>query len=109
VVIKSLYTLAGFLGLYIIVSDWLQPILEQANNMHFAELFLKLIEVCFYLNLVIFYIVMETMLQLFAEFTRFADRLFYADWWNSTSYIDYMIKFNRPVSDFTYRYVYEPL
>lgn len=53
--------------------------------------------------------IFECVLQLSAELTKFADREFYRDWWNSTSYSDYIKKVNRPVDDFGRRYVRQPL
>ncbi|KAH0538472.1 hypothetical protein FGG08_004921 [Glutinoglossum americanum] len=38
--------------------------------------------------LLAFYVIWECILNVLAELTRFADRGFYADWWNSTSWDD---------------------
>ncbi len=46
---------------------------------------------------------------MFAEVTYFADREFYLDWWNSTSYLDFMVKWNKPVTNFLMRYLYEKI
>ena len=42
----------------------------------------------------------------FAEMLRFADRLFYRDWWNSTSFSGYYRTWNMLVHDWLYSYVY---
>lgn len=41
-----------------------------------------------------------------AELTRFADREFYKDWWNSTSYSVYYRKWNMPIHDWVHTYLY---
>ena len=48
----------------------------------------------------------ECVCQGFAEITRFADREFYQDWWNSTSMDEYARKWNRPVHHFLLQHVY---
>lgn len=49
-----------------------------------------------------------TVLQLnvLAEVTLFADRGFYADWWNSVSWDQFARDWNRPVHNFLLRHVY---
>ncbi|XP_062975667.1 sterol O-acyltransferase 2 isoform X2 [Elgaria multicarinata webbii] len=43
----------------------------------------------------------------FAEMLRFADRTFYKDWWNSTSFSTYYRKWNVTVHDWLYCYIYQ--
>ncbi|KAI9762562.1 MAG: acyl-CoA/sterol acyltransferase [Chaenotheca gracillima] len=52
------------------------------------------------------YVIWECILNVLAEVTRFADRGFYADWWNSTSWDQYARDWNRPVHNFLLRHVY---
>jgi sterol O-acyltransferase len=52
------------------------------------------------------YVIWECVLNVFAELTLFADRGFYADWWNSTSWDQYARDWNRPVHNFLLRHVY---
>lgn len=42
----------------------------------------------------------------FAELSYFADREFYQDWWNSTSWDEFSRKWNKPVHTFLLRHVY---
>ena len=42
----------------------------------------------------------------FAELSRFADRQFYEDWWNATSWDEFSRKWNKPVHTFLLRHVY---
>lgn len=48
----------------------------------------------------------ECILNLLAELTFFADRAFYADWWNSISWDQFARDWNRPVHLFLLRHVY---
>jgi len=106
---KSVYTMAGFLAAYIIISDWLLPLLEKAPQLQFYEMLLNLIEIVFYLFIILFYTVWEQFLNVFAEMTLFADREFYRDWWNSTCYYEFQERWDRPISDFLQVHVYEKL
>jgi len=38
--------------------------------------------------------------------TRFADREFYSDWWNSTTFDEFARKWNKPVHEWLLRHVY---
>jgi sterol O-acyltransferase len=52
------------------------------------------------------YVIWECILNLLAEVTYFADRGFYADWWNSISWDQFARDWNRPVHNFLLRHVY---
>ncbi|KAK2625274.1 hypothetical protein QTJ16_005643 [Diplocarpon rosae] len=52
------------------------------------------------------YVIWELILNLLAEVTFFADRGFYADWWNSVSWDQFARDWNRPVHNFLLRHVY---
>ncbi|KKA27777.1 hypothetical protein TD95_004714, partial [Thielaviopsis punctulata] len=52
------------------------------------------------------YLIWETILNLLAELTYFADRSFYDAWWNSVSWDQYARDWNRPVHNFLLRHVY---
>ncbi|KAF1843009.1 uncharacterized protein K460DRAFT_378257 [Cucurbitaria berberidis CBS 394.84] len=54
--------------------------------------------------LLVFLVIFEYILGAFAEITRFADRQFYADWWNSCDWLEF--SWNRPVHLFFRRHVY---
>jgi sterol O-acyltransferase len=51
-------------------------------------------------------VIWECILNLLAELTYFADRGFYADWWNSVSWDQFARDWNRPVHNFLLRHVY---
>ncbi|KAK6950918.1 hypothetical protein Daesc_007446 [Daldinia eschscholtzii] len=52
------------------------------------------------------YLIWETVLNILAELTFFADRSFYDAWWNSVSWDQYARDWNRPVHNFLLRHVY---
>jgi hypothetical protein len=54
----------------------------------------------------IFYTVFECILGANAEIVRLADREFYSDWWNSTSFEEFSRKWNKPVHEFLLRHVH---
>ncbi|OQD79555.1 hypothetical protein PENANT_c048G03635 [Penicillium antarcticum] len=56
--------------------------------------------------LLAFYVIWECVLNALAEITMFADRGFYADWWNSVSWDQFARDWNRPVHNFLLRHVY---
>ena len=53
-----------------------------------------------------FYLVFEQVLPAYAELTKFEDRLFYDDWWNSTNMEEFFRKWNRLVHQFLYKHFY---
>jgi sterol O-acyltransferase len=56
--------------------------------------------------LLVFLVIFEYILNAFAEITRFADRQFYADWWNSCDWLEFSREWNKPVHHFFRRHVY---
>ena len=57
-------------------------------------------------QLLSWYLIWECVLNVLAELTRFADRGFYSDWWNSTSWDYYARTWNVPVHNFLLRHAY---
>uniref|UniRef100_A0AAZ3PZF8 O-acyltransferase n=1 Tax=Oncorhynchus tshawytscha TaxID=74940 RepID=A0AAZ3PZF8_ONCTS len=58
------------------------------------------------LLLLAFFAFLHCWLNAFAEMLRFADRMFYKDWWNSTSFANYYRTWNVVVHDWLYYYGY---
>ncbi|KAL0978892.1 hypothetical protein UPYG_G00177260 [Umbra pygmaea] len=58
------------------------------------------------LLLLAFFAFLHCWLNAFAEMLRFADRMFYKDWWNSTSFANYYRTWNVVVHDWLYCYGY---
>ncbi|XP_014466040.1 sterol O-acyltransferase 2 isoform X1 [Alligator mississippiensis] len=59
--------------------------------------------------LISFYGILHCWLNAFAEVLRFADRGFYQDWWNATSFATYYRKWNIVVHDWLHLYIYQDL
>ncbi|KAG8452695.1 hypothetical protein GDO86_004471 [Hymenochirus boettgeri] len=57
----------------------------------------------------IFCFLSDCALNAFAESLVFADRMFYKDWWNSTSFSNYYRTWNVVVHDWLYHYLYQDL
>jgi len=53
-----------------------------------------------------FFAILHSWLNAFAEMLRFSDRLFYKDWWNSSSFANYYRTRNVVVHDWLYSYIY---
>ncbi|XP_029989159.1 sterol O-acyltransferase 2 [Sphaeramia orbicularis] len=58
------------------------------------------------LLLLCFFAFLHCWLNLFAELLRFADRMFYKDWWNSHSFANYYRTWNVVVHDWLFYYGY---
>ncbi|KXJ92850.1 MBOAT family protein [Microdochium bolleyi] len=56
--------------------------------------------------LLVFLVIFEYVLGASAEITRFGDRHFYSDWWNSTDWMEFSREWNVPVYRFLRRHVY---
>uniref|UniRef100_A0A8C9IJW9 diacylglycerol O-acyltransferase n=1 Tax=Piliocolobus tephrosceles TaxID=591936 RepID=A0A8C9IJW9_9PRIM len=72
----------------------------------------RLLQVCvptLHLWFVGFLIIFHYWCNVLAELTKFGDRLFYKDWWNSISFADYWRKWNLPVHFFINRHINKPL
>ncbi|CAH2224787.1 sterol O-acyltransferase 2 [Pelobates cultripes] len=56
-----------------------------------------------------FFAILHCWLNAFAEMLRFADRMFYKDWWNSKSFSNYYRTWNVVIYDWLYYYVYQDI
>lgn len=54
-----------------------------------------------------FFAILHSWFNAFAEMMTFADRMFYKDWWNSTSFASYYRTWNIVVHDWLYTYIYK--
>lgn len=103
---KILEMLATMNALYIISVRYLIPIMRSSTQAPLLLGLAKLVWPMFFCYLLIFYLLFECICNLFAEITRFGDRDFYHDWWNSTTWDEFARKWNRPVHEFLLRHVY---
>ncbi|XP_012282761.1 sterol O-acyltransferase 1 [Orussus abietinus] len=56
-----------------------------------------------------FYLLLHSWMNGAAELLRFGDRMFYSDWWNSTSYGGFYRSWNIVVYDWLYTYIYKDM
>ncbi|TKA51699.1 hypothetical protein B0A53_05404 [Rhodotorula sp. CCFEE 5036] len=102
---KTLATFGTFTLLVLIVEHFILPNMPRSDQTFFASVLDLALPFCV-CYLLIFFIIFEAILNVFAEMTRFSDRAFYSDWWNSTSFDEFSRKWNRPVHTFLLRHVY---
>ncbi|XP_018300536.1 sterol O-acyltransferase 1, partial [Mycetomoellerius zeteki] len=55
------------------------------------------------------YLLLHAWMNAWAEMLQFADRLFYKDWWNSTTYHMFFRTWNVVVHDWLYTYIYKDM
>jgi len=100
---KTVATFGTFTLLYSVTEVFILPKIHQPS---FFRALLDLALPFMVAYLLLFYIIFECICNGFAELSRFADRQFYEDWWNSTSWDEFSRKWNRPVHQFLLRHVY---
>lgn len=74
-----------------------------------AERLMKLSTISLIVWLAGFFAMFQSFLNALAEIMMFGDRVFYEDWWNSTSLKMYWSTWNKPVYHFMRRHIYSPL
>jgi diacylglycerol O-acyltransferase-1 len=90
----------------------LQNSLDKIHSLDFPsilERLLKLSTISLVVWLAGFFALFQSCLNALAEVTRFGDRSFYDDWWNSESLGAYWRTWNKPVYQFFKRHVYSPM
>ncbi|KAF8933985.1 MBOAT, membrane-bound O-acyltransferase family-domain-containing protein [Dissophora ornata] len=103
---KVVATLGTFTLLYLTTEHYIYPVVFDPTISPMRALVLLLIP--FMTNyILIFYIIFECICNAFAELSRFADRNFYEDWWNSIGFDEWARKWNKPVHNFLLRHVYD--
>ncbi|XP_073708723.1 sterol O-acyltransferase 2 [Garra rufa] len=103
--------LASLFYLYFILVRLCIPVFRNKSNQPFSSrtFILALFHAAFPGMLMLmlgFYAFLHCWLNAFAEMLRFADRMFYKDWWNSTSFANYYRTWNIVVHDWLYYYGY---
>jgi len=99
-----------------IVEQYIVPLVDSSfkpeqsfNLLVFTERLLKLSVPNLYVWLLGFYVFFHVYLNVLAELGRYGDRLFYRDWWNSTSLAYYWRTWNIPVHAWMLTHVYTPM
>lgn len=106
--------------LIFVVEQYIKPTLEGSidaidmlkNKMDISLVMVKLLKLSIpntYCWLLMFYFYFHLFLNFLAEITRFGDRLFYKDWWNSRTIENYWRCWNVPVHNWMLRHLYHPL
>ncbi|EPZ34196.1 hypothetical protein ROZALSC1DRAFT_27773 [Rozella allomycis CSF55] len=98
--------LALFGVLFFIIQSHIRPILSLIPILPFYEVIIQLLFPITFCYIIMFFLIFDCLCNFFAEITRFADRQFYEDWWNSTSFDDFARKWNKPVHHFLLRHIY---
>lgn len=93
--------------LYVIVEHYIYPVLAQLPTISKGDALVSLLLPFTISYILVFFLVFEYILNWFAEITCFADRHFYADWWNSLTFAEFSRKWNIPVHRFLHRHVYQ--
>ncbi|KAF8659903.1 hypothetical protein AX16_001787 [Volvariella volvacea WC 439] len=102
---KTVATFGTFALLYTVTETFILPNTPTPGQSFFRSL-LDLALPFMIAYLLLFYIIFECICNGFAELSYFADRQFYEDWWNSTSWDEFSRKWNKPVHAFLLRHVY---
>ena len=106
-IVEKIFLATGliFAGLYIF-SNYMVPVLQIINRLSIIDALAQLILPTTAVTLVIFFVIFECILNACAELTYFADRSYYHDWWNSTSFAEFSRKWNTPVHEFLLRHIF---
>lgn len=99
-----------------LIQQWIVPTVSnsvlpfrQMQLSHMLERLLKLAIPNHVIWLIWFYLFFHSLLNIIAELTRYADREFYRDWWNSESVYYFWSNWNIPVHKWCARHLYVPL
>lgn len=99
-----------------LIQQWIVPTVNnslvpfrQMQFSHMLERLLKLAIPNHVIWLIWFYLFFHSLLNIMAELTKFADREFYRDWWNSESVHYFWSNWNIPVHKWCVRHLYMPL
>ncbi|KAI9207743.1 MBOAT, membrane-bound O-acyltransferase family-domain-containing protein [Polychytrium aggregatum] len=103
---KICATLGTFGLILFIVDHYIYPVLYTMKTLSYLDTFAGLLMPFMVCYILVFFIIFECICNGFAELTRFADRRFYDDWWNSASFDEFARRWNRPVHEFLLRHVY---
>lgn len=112
VVSNAVQTLACIFYTFYVFSRFCVPVFRNIGKQHwsFKHFTLSVFSCMLPGTMVLvlgFFAILHSWLNAFAEMTRFADRMFYKDWWNSNSYADYYRTWNIVVHDWLYAYIYK--
>ncbi|GMM52156.1 sterol acyltransferase [Starmerella bacillaris] len=110
-------TLGIFMCMTIIAEQSMHPIAVQASELRehgslltrikgYPLIFMEVYAPFMLLYILTFYIIWHSIMNGIAELSRYGDREFYRDWWNSTEWAKFARDWNVPVHNFLQRHVY---
>jgi diacylglycerol O-acyltransferase-1 len=116
-VVKRLLEVVGLsIVVWIASAQYAAPLLQNSMDglltmdvVTIAERVMKLSTISLFCWLCGFFALFQSSLNALAEVTRFGDREFYGDWWNVSSVRIYWTTWNKPVTNFMRRHIYNPL
>ncbi|CAG7837433.1 unnamed protein product [Allacma fusca] len=114
-ILKNVVELLGCIYLYNLIHHLSGYVLVEEFGLEGKALSMKELITFIFLQMITggfgfilgFFILLQTCQNIGAELLRFGDREFYLDWWNSDSFASYYRKWNTPVQDFLYTYIYK--
>lgn len=114
--LRKIAMLSAGLGMMLFITEqYIEPTIDNSIKplqdmdwLVIIERILKLSIPTLYFWLAMFYSLFELWLNILAEITRFGDREFYKDWWNSATLGEYWRLWNMPVHKWMLRHVYFP-
>ena len=121
VFIKTLAVFGCVFLLIVISEEFVMPVLDESTDrlqqrqslaeisLIFAETISRLLFPFMMIFLLVFLVIFEYLLGVLAELTRFADRRFYDDFWNSCDWLQFSRSWNIPVHRFLMRHCYAAL
>ncbi len=95
-----------FAGLHVLSVFYITPVMRLARTVPLVVFVARLLLPMIGFYLLLFFLVFECILNLSAELLRFAERRFYDDWWNSTTFSEFARKWNKPVHDWLALHIY---
>jgi sterol O-acyltransferase len=95
-----------FAGLHNLSVFYIVPVMLSAPSLPMVVFVSRLLVPMTAFYVLLFFLVFECILNLSAEFTHFAERRFYDDWWNSTTFSEFARTWNRPVHEWLLAHIY---
>ncbi|GAM22706.1 hypothetical protein SAMD00019534_058810 [Acytostelium subglobosum LB1] len=105
-VIKETFAFIGTFTVFYLCLCYSTPFFKDASTKPFLLLLVQLSLPSMSMWMLGFYGVFHCLLNVFAELTKYADREFYQDWWNATTFDQWWRKWNRPVHKWMLRHCY---
>eukprot|EP00331_Platyophrya_macrostoma_P019737 CAMPEP_0176466634 /NCGR_PEP_ID=MMETSP0127-20121128/38007_1 /TAXON_ID=938130 /ORGANISM="Platyophrya macrostoma, Strain WH" /LENGTH=260 /DNA_ID=CAMNT_0017859835 /DNA_START=335 /DNA_END=1117 /DNA_ORIENTATION=- len=103
---KVLMAILTLFAVYIITSEQIIPVFQLGKQITTFEAISRLVLPFLFLDVAMFFLIWENILNAIAEMSGFGDREFYRDWWNMTTFEEFNRKWNKIVHEFLFRHIY---